>query len=107
MRIPCIVLGILAAYSSAIIAQPAPIVIENPHLRYTISAEGKNLGFVYRIAGVDYLKRDVPSVCALARCKGIEYPATSARFANDQLTIEFRPGDVKVILRVASRDSYI
>jgi hypothetical protein len=97
----------LAIYSSAGIAQQAPIVIENAHLRYTISAEGQNLAFVDRTTGVDYLKRDAPSVCALARCKGAEYPATSVRFANDQLAIEFSQVNVKALLRVAPRDSYI
>ena len=71
MRTLCVVLGILAVYSSAAIAQQAPIVLENPHMRYTISAEGKNRAFIDRATGVDYLKHDAPSVCASARCKGI------------------------------------
>jgi len=107
MKTLCVVLGILAVYSSEGIAQQAPIVIENTHLRYTISAEGKNLAFADRTTGVDYLKQDAPSVCALARCKGVEYPATSARFANDRLTVEFSQVDVKAVLRVVPRDSYI
>lgn len=85
----------------------APIVIENPHLRYTISSEGKNLAFVDRATGVDYLIQDAPSVCALARCKGVEYPATSARFADGRLTIEFSQVDGKAVLGVIPRDSYI
>lgn len=107
MRTLWIVLGILAVYSSATIAQQAPIVLENPHVRYTISAEGKNLAFVDRSTGVDYLKHDAPSVCALARCKGVEYPVTSARSANGQLSIEFGQAKAKVVLRVEPRDYYI
>jgi len=107
MRILCVILGVFAVYSSAATAEQAPIVIENAHLRYTISAEGKNLAFVDRATGVDYLKRDAPSVCAVARCQGVEYPATAARFANDQLTIELGPMNGKAILRVVPRDSYI
>ena len=57
MRTLCVVLGVLAVYSSAGMAQQAPIVIENPHLRYTISSEGRNLAFVDRATGVDYLKQ--------------------------------------------------
>ncbi len=107
MRTLCVVLGVLAVYSSAGMAQQAPIVIENPHLRYTISSEGKNLAFVDRATGVDYLIQDAPSVCALARCKGVEYPATSARFADGRLTIEFSQVDGKAVLGVIPRDSYI
>ncbi len=107
MRTLCVIVGMLAVYSSAAMAQPAPIVMENSHLRYTISAEGKNLAFVDRATGVDYLKHDVLSVCALARCKGVEYRVTSAQLANDQLTIEFRQVGVKAVLRVVPRDPYI
>ena len=107
MRTSCVILGLLAVSWSGAIAQPAPIVLENPHVRYTISAEGKNLAFIDRATGVDYLRRDAPSVCALARCQGVEYPATSARFAKDQLILEFRQVAAKAVLRVARRDSYI
>jgi len=107
MRVLCVILGILAVSSSAAIAQQAPIVIENAHLRYTISAEGQNLAFVDHATGVDYLKHDAPSVCASVRCSGVEYPATSARLANGQLSIEFSQAKAKVVLRVEPRDSYV
>ncbi len=107
MRTLCVILGILAIHSSAAIAQQAPVVIENSHLRYTISAEGKNLAFVDRATGVDCLRQDTTSTCALARCKGVEHPATSARLADDRLTIEFGQTGVKMVLRVTPRDSYI
>ena len=89
MRTLCIILGVLTVSLSAAIAQQAPIVVENTHLRYTISAEGRNLAFIDRATGTDYLKHDAPSVCASVRCNGAEYPATSARLANGRLSIEF------------------
>jgi hypothetical protein len=88
-------------------AQQAPIVLENPCLRYTISAEGKNLAFVDRRTGVDYVKHDPPSVCAWARCRGVDYPVTSAQFTDDRLTLEFGQVDARAALRVVPRDSYI
>jgi hypothetical protein len=57
MRVLCVILSLWAVYPSAATAQQAAVVIENPHLRYTISAEGKNLAFVDRATGMDYLKR--------------------------------------------------
>ena len=102
-----VVLGILVVCSSASLAQAGPIVIENAHVRYTISAEGRNLAFVDCSTGIDYLKHDTPSVCALVRCNGVEYPATSAFLANGRLTIEFDKADAKAVLRVEPRDSYI
>jgi len=107
MKTVSVVLGILAIYSSAGMAQQAPIVIENAHVRYTISAEGQNLAFVDRATGIDYLKHDAPSICAFARCDGTEYPATSVQFVNGRLTLAFGQADAKAVLRVTPRDSYI
>jgi len=107
MKTRNIVLGILAVYASAATAQQASIVIENAHLRYTISPEGRNLAFADRATGVDYLKHDTPSVCALVRRSGAEYPATSARLANGLLSIEFGQAKAQAVLRVEPRNSYV
>jgi len=105
MKTAAVVLGILMACASASLAQQGSIVIENAHVRYTISAEGMNLAFIDRSTGVDYLKRDTPSACALVRRGGAEYPATSASLANGRLAIEF--GKARAVLRLEYRDSYI
>jgi len=107
MKTVLVVLNILVVYASAGIAQDGPIVIENAHVRYTISADGKNVAFVDRASGIDYLKRDKPSVCALVRCSGVEYPAASAFLANDRLTIKFNSVNAKAVLKVESQDLYI
>ncbi len=107
MKTASIILGVLVAAASPGTAQEAPAVLENPHVRYTISAGGQNLAFVDRATGVDYLNRDVPSACALVRCRGVEHLATSARFADGRLTVGFDPVDAKVVLSVESCDSYI
>ena len=107
MRKVLILFGIFLGYSSTGIAQQTPIAIQNTHLRYTISVDGQNLAFVDRATGIDYLKNDAPSACASARCGGVEYPATSARFADGRLTIEFGQAKAKAVLRVVPQDSYI
>jgi hypothetical protein len=107
MKTAQVVLGVLVACSSASGAQQSPIVIENAHMRYTISGEGRNLAFIDRASGVDYLRSDTASACALVRCGGAEYPATSAFLANDRLTIGFSRVNVKAVLHVESRESYI
>ena len=107
MRVAQVVLGLLAVCSSADSAEQGPIVIENAHVRYTISAEGRNLAFVDRASGTDYLRHDSPSHCALVRSGGVEYPATSAVLADGRLTIEFNKVNARAVLRVESSDSYI
>ena len=102
-----IVLGLLATCSVVSGTQQGPIVIENAHVRYTISTEGKNLGFLDLVSGTDYLRRERPSVCAMVRCRGTEYPVTSAVLEKGRLTVVFDGANVKAVLRVESRESYI
>ncbi len=108
MRTIRIVLGLLTLCCSAGHAQQKPIVIiENAHVRYTISPEGRNLGFLDLATGTDYLKRDTPSVCASVRCNGTEYPSTSVQWDHGLLRIEFGRANVTANLHVESLDSYI
>jgi hypothetical protein len=107
MKKAAVVFGILVTCASGSFSQGGPVVIENAHMRYTISAEGRNLAFIDRSTGTDYLKRDAESVCALVRCKGAEYPANRASIANGRLTIEFDKANAKAVLRVKPRDLYI
>jgi len=107
MKTILIVLGLFATCSVASGMQQNSIVIENTHVQYTISADGKNLAFIDRASGIDYLKKDNSSACASVRCGGVEYPATSAQLEKDKLTIEFNKANTKAVLRVKSLDSYI
>ena len=56
MKTVQVFLCLLVACSSASGAREDTIVIENTHVRYTVSAEGRNLAFINRVSGVDYLK---------------------------------------------------
>ncbi len=102
-----IVLGLFATCSVVCGAQQDTIVIENAHVRYSISAEGKNLRFLDLLSGTDYLRHNKPSACAMLRCSGTEYPATSAVLDNNRLTIEFGKVNAKAVLHVEPLDSYI
>jgi hypothetical protein len=106
MKTALVVLGLLVTCSSASGAQQNPIVIENTHVRYTISPEGKNLEFIDRASGADYL-RAAQSTCAMVRCAGKDYPATSAALQKGRLTVEFDKPNAKAVLHVESRESYI
>jgi hypothetical protein len=107
MKTAAAILGILVTCASPEFAQQGPIIIQNAHMRYTISAEGTNLAFVDRATGVDYLTRDAPSICAMVRRNGVEYPATSVFLAKGWLTIEFAKANAKAVLRAESRDSCV
>lgn len=79
---------------------PPNVVIQNAHVCYTISAEGRNLGFVDRTTGTDYLRPGVDSRCALIRCAGREHPVSSATLADGRLTLDFAAAGAEAVLRV-------
>ena len=106
-RMAIIILALLITCTVEAGVQQAPIVLENAHVRYTISSDGRNLRFIDRATGTDYLKHDAPSSCALVRRDGKEYPATFASFANGRLIIRFDEAGAEAVLLVEPRNSYI
>ncbi|MGA2863868.1 MAG: hypothetical protein ABSF95_05220 [Verrucomicrobiota bacterium] len=103
---PLFILGLFAAANAAAAAQ-GTVVIENAHVSYTVSPGGKNLGFVDRATGLDYLRRGAASPCALVRREGKEYPATGAALANGRLSLRFGDAGVEAVLKVEPRPSCV
>src|SRR5213082_445804 len=87
--------------------EQAAVVLENAHVRYTVSSDGRNLGFVDRATGVDYLKPSGAVPCALVRRAGKEFPVTSAVMAGDRLMLKFAAAGIEVVLRVEPQPSYL
>jgi hypothetical protein len=104
--------ALLAPFAAALAAgDGAPMAnsvyaMENARVKYTISAEGKNLGFVDRASGIDYLRPGAASACALVRREGKEYPATSASAANGRLVLRFGEASVEAVVKVEPRPSW-
>lgn len=100
-------LALLAALRLEAAAPPQPVVLQNAHVRYTISPDGKDLGLVDRATGKDYLRPGAAAPCALVRRDGKEYPATAAALAGGRLTLRFGDAGAVVVLKVEPRRSYI
>jgi hypothetical protein len=81
--------------------------MENARVKYTISPEGKNLGFVDCASGIDYLRPEAASACALVRLDGRDYPASSASLSNGRLVLRFGDAGVEAVLKVEQRTSWI
>ncbi len=94
-------LPILAATTWA--GEPVPLVLENPLVRYVISSEGRNLAFVDRATGTNFLRAPGSSPCALARVRGQELPATAAALADGRLTLRFGANGPQAVLKTESR----
>ncbi len=100
-------IGLLGALNIAGFAAEDDVVLENEFIRYTVSPGGKNLGFVDRATGFDYLRREAISVCALVRQSGKEFPASSAALADGRLTLRFGDAGVEAVLKIEPRTSWI
>ncbi|HOB97810.1 MAG TPA: hypothetical protein PKM43_03565 [Verrucomicrobiota bacterium] len=99
-------LGMLLACAAG--AQPSDtVVLENEHFRYTIAADGRNLAFVDKSTGTDYLRPGSSTFCASALRAGTEHPARSVSLAENRLRLGFSGLDLDVTLRLEPRPSCI
>ena len=83
------------------------IVIENPRLRYVISADGQDLEFVDRASGTNYLRPGARVPCALAHLDGKELTATTAAYTNGMLTIRLGDGQAEAVIGVEPHPEFI
>ena len=107
MRKLLIILGLSVLVGTVFAQTPKPIVLENSLFRYTISADAKNVAFVDRATGTDYLRTNAPSLCALIRIKGKDHVATQATLTEGRLNLTFADSGIKVTLKTEARPSCI
>src|SRR5258707_6427687 len=107
MRTPSYSLCLSVRAWPAFAEAPKPLVLENLHFRYTISAAARNVEFVDRATGTNYLRATEVSSCARVRVQGKEYSATAATLADDRLKLRFGRAGVTVILRTEAHPSCI
>jgi hypothetical protein len=107
MRVPSFILcqGLLAWRLFG--ETQAAVVFENPLFRYTISGDAKNIGFVDRATGEDYLRPAPTSACALVRVGGKEFLATEASLRDGRLTLRFGDSGVTAALKTDQRPSCV
>ncbi|MGV8135717.1 MAG: hypothetical protein AB2L20_10915 [Mangrovibacterium sp.] len=93
------------AYIFYFAAYSGNVIIENDHFRYEIAKNGKNLHFIDKTNGVDYLHTDTVSYCASVIQGGKEFEVSSASLVNNQLLLKFgNPGVTAEINIEKSRD---
>jgi hypothetical protein len=73
---------------------PSEIIIENNYFRYEIDREGKNLHFIDKITGIDYLNTDTVTYCAYLTSNGKEYNVTDVSMKGNQLNLVFSKAGV-------------
>ncbi len=87
-------------------ALAADISFETEGFRYTISSGGKNVAFVDRATGTNYL-RPTPSACASVRVGGKNVDATAAAFEGNRLKLRFGESGASATIAVESRPTYV
>jgi hypothetical protein len=88
-------------------ASSGRVTLENARFRYEISAEARNLAFVDRGSGRNYLVPGESTPCASVILGGKEYVATSATLVDDRLTLRFGEAEVEVRLKVAIHPEFV
>jgi hypothetical protein len=83
------------------------IIIENPHFRYEISKDGKNIHFTDKLSGTDYLKKDTISYCAKLTADGKDYNVSRVSLKGNLLKFEFGETGTTVEIRLKKSKDYI
>ncbi len=86
---------------------PEKIILENDHFRYVISGRGKNLGFIDKATGIDYLVKDSVSYCAYVNMEGKAHRPSGVKFEENILTLTFDKAGVTVDMNVTTEEEYI
>ena len=76
------------------------IVLENKFFRYEIDNQGKNLQFIDKSSGTDYLATEKNSICASVSQNGNDYNVSEVRFKGNNLFLNFKDPAVTVKIKV-------
>ncbi|MBI4607221.1 MAG: hypothetical protein HY721_35095, partial [Planctomycetes bacterium] len=97
---------VAAAPPAAPAAERPPVVLENDLVRLVVGADGRNLGFLDRRAGVDRGRREPASSFARVKARGAEHACTSASRDGDRIRLELG-GAAAAALRVVEEKRYL
>ena len=97
-KIPAIIflemlfISIVPCYSvtGVITKDKADIVIENNDFKYSIAGDGRNLCFINKVTGVDYINSAIISYCGSVNIEGKDHPVNSASLKGNLLKLEFK-----------------
>ncbi|HBE41169.1 MAG TPA: hypothetical protein DDW27_08200, partial [Bacteroidales bacterium] len=76
------------------------IIIRNDFLEYAVSPDGKNMQFIDRSTGKEYLDKNSDSYCAYIQLEGKQFNAGSVSLSGRKLRIEFEGTDIVATIRI-------
>ena len=91
---------ILVSLFQACKSESEGIIIENRNFRYEIAKDGRNLHFIDKSTGTDYLETENSSASASVVSNGKEHPVSAVSLKGDILTLEFFTAEVSASVRI-------
>jgi hypothetical protein len=101
-----LLIGVCVSLSISVAVRAADVSFEAAGFHYTISGGGKNVAFVDKATGTNYLQ-STPSACASARVGGKSVEVTAAAFEGNRLKLRFGESGVSAMIAVESRPAYV
>jgi hypothetical protein len=85
------------------------VVIENNGFKYEIEGNGKNLSFIDKATGVNYLNTSSVSYCAYVTIEGDakEYPVSNVLYEGDRLKFEFQKAEVTAEILIKKTKEHV
>jgi hypothetical protein len=83
------------------------IVLENGNLSYEMDQTGKNLHFIDKKSGKDYLYSDTVSYCASVKQDGKEFKVSSVKLKGNLLKLEFGKSGVTTEVKISKTKDFI
>lgn len=83
------------------------IICESNYLKYIIGNDGTNKAFIDKKTGVDYLAK-IQSISFMSIEKdGRKYPASSVRYSEGMLRVQFKNSTISAEVKVESKEKYL
>ncbi len=83
------------------------VVIENKYFVYEISEDGRNLHFIDKLTGTDYLNNDSVTMCATLISAGTEYNVSDVSLKGRKLVFKFEGSGTTVGLSITKKKEYV
>lgn len=106
-RIQSFFLFLSIIFISCTLQPTKKIVIKNENFRYEVDHSGRNLHFIDKKEGIDYLNNDTVSYCASIKHDGKEFNVTSVAFNGKIMKLDFGETGVSAKLLVTKAKDHI
>jgi len=103
----CCVTGLTVGAGRDMRCAAAPITLETKHVKYVIGENGKNLSFLDKRSGKDYLAPAGKRAFLTVLKQGTRYEPTACSYSSGKISDAFAKAGVKAVVKAACKDDYL